>query len=80
MLYLFCLVYIRVFFKHRFNIHRQFVYVVSDKSNVICMCRSIISSFRIFCHILCSNCGHEGVQWILETYHVQYNNNAHVYE
>ena len=33
-----------------------------------------------FCHILCSNCGHEGVQWILETYHVQYNNNAHVYE
>ena len=33
-----------------------------------------------FCHVLISNCGREGVQWVLETNHLYYNYHGHVGE
>ena len=32
------------------------------------------------CPVSCSNCGHEGVQWVLETFYVHYDNHGHVNE
>ena len=34
----------------------------------------------VFCPVLCSNCGHEDVQWVLETYYVHYDNYGHIDE
>ena len=39
-----------------------------------------IVRYNVFCPVLCSNCGHEDVQWVLETYYVHYNNNGHIDE
>ena len=36
--------------------------------------------YYYYCPILCSNCGHEDVQWVLETYYVHYDNYGHIDE
>ena len=33
---------------------------------------------RCFCHVLCSHCGHEDVQWVLETYYLLNDNYGHI--
>ena len=40
----------------------------------------LYSQFCCFCPDLCSNCGHEDVQWVLETYYVHYDNHGHIDE
>ena len=40
----------------------------------------LYSQLRCFCPVLCSNCGHEDVQRVLETYYEHYNNYGHIDE
>ena len=57
------------------------VFSVTDKSNVICILMvNYIVSYGVFCPVLCSKCGHEDVQWVLETYYVHYDNYGHIDE
>ena len=40
----------------------------------------LYSQLWCFCPVLCSNCGHEDVQWVLETYCVHYDNYGYIDE
>ena len=44
----------------------------------LCIAAQLYSKLCCFCPVLCSNCGHEGVQLVLETYYVHYDNHGHV--
>ena len=43
-------------------------------------CCQLYSQLWCFCPVLCNNCGHENVQWLLETYYVHYYNYGHIDE
>ena len=45
-----------------------------------CIYISAYSQLRCLCPVLCSNSGHEDVQWVLEKYYVHYNNYGHIDE
>ena len=40
----------------------------------------LYSQLRCFCPVLCSNCGHEDVQLVLETYYMHFDNYGHIDE
>ena len=40
----------------------------------------LYSQLQCLCPVLCSNCGHEDVQLVLETYYLHYNNHGHIDE
>ena len=83
MFYCFFLIYSHVsFYQNWSNIFHCFAYdvFVVNKSNVIFILLVNYSQLWCFCPILCSNCGHEDAQWVLETHYVHYDNYDHIDE